>query len=62
MLDKEAKAKEAKLKMWENYEEPKEEVKVEEEPQERKVNYTKVVVTEVTDNLTFYCQSVDSGL
>lgn len=61
MLDKEAKAKEAKIKMWANYVEPKVEVKAEEEPQERKVNYTKVVVTEVTDNLTFYCQNVDSG-
>jgi len=60
MLDKEAAAKEARIKMWANYVEQKE-VKVEEEPNERKVNYTKVVVTEVTDACTFYVQKVDSG-
>ncbi|XP_005100071.2 staphylococcal nuclease domain-containing protein 1 [Aplysia californica] len=60
MVDKEAKAKEAKLKIWANYVEEKE-VKVEEEPAERKVNYNKVVVTEVTDNLTFYVQKVENG-
>jgi len=32
-----------------------------EEPVERKVNYSKVVVTEVTDNFTFYAQKVDNG-
>ena len=46
--------------MWATYEEPKEEVVVE-EPQERKVNYSKVVVTEVTDSFTFYAQKVDNG-
>lgn len=60
IMDKEAKAKAAKLKVWANYVEEKE-VTVEEEPTERKVNYTKVVVTEVTDNLTFFVQSVENG-
>jgi len=60
MCDKEAKAKEAKLKVWANFKE-EEPVKVVEEPVERKVNFTKVVVTEVTDDLTFYAQNVDDG-
>ena len=32
-----------------------------EEPAERKVNYAKVVVTEVTDHFTFYAQKVENG-
>ncbi|BFZ25083.1 hypothetical protein BsWGS_28122 [Bradybaena similaris] len=60
LLEKEAKAKEEKLKIWANFVEEKE-VKVEEEPVERKINYNKVIVTEVTDNLTFFAQNVDNG-
>lgn len=32
-----------------------------EEPKERKVDYQKVVVTEVSDELKFYAQYVDNG-
>ena len=45
---------------WSIYEEPKE-VEVVEEPVERKVNYAKVVVTEVTDRFTFFAQKVENG-
>lgn len=53
-------AKTARLKLWANFEEPKE-TEVIEEPSERQVNYTKVVVTEVTDQFTFCAQKVDNG-
>ena len=46
--------------MWANFKE-EEPVVVVEEPTERKVNFTKVVVTEVTDDLTFFAQNVDDG-
>ena len=36
-------------------------MKVEDEPVERKINFTKVVVTEVTDELTFYAQTSENG-
>ena len=42
-------------------EEPKEAQAAEAEPQERKVNYKTVVVTEVNDDLSFYAQNVDTG-
>ena len=48
------------FQIWSTYEEPKE-VEVVEEPAERKVNYSKVVVTEVTDHFTFYAQKVENG-
>ena len=48
------------LQIWSSYEEPKE-VEVVEEPVERKVNYSKVIVTEVTDQFTFFAQKVDNG-
>ncbi|GFO47277.1 staphylococcal nuclease domain-containing protein 1-like [Plakobranchus ocellatus] len=60
LCEKEAQAKEAKLKLWANFVEEKE-VKVEDEPVERKINFTKVVVTEVTDDLTFYAQTSENG-
>ncbi|KAL8583257.1 hypothetical protein ACOMHN_043092 [Nucella lapillus] len=60
LLAAEERAKAAKLKIWSTFEEPKE-VEVVEEPVERKLNYTKVVVTEVTDDFTFYAQKVDCG-
>ena len=50
------------LQLWSlEQEEVKEEVKVENEPLERKVNYKTVVVTEVTDSGNFYAQNVESG-
>lgn len=54
-------AKTKKLGVWANYEEPKETVAPEKEPQERKLNYKSVVVTEITPDLHFFAQSVDSG-
>ncbi|CAL1537379.1 unnamed protein product [Lymnaea stagnalis] len=60
LLEKEAKAKLDKFKIWANYVEEKE-IKVEEEPVERKVSYSRVIVTEVTDSLTFFAQNVDNG-
>lgn len=39
---------------------PKQEVVVE-EPVERKINYSNVVVTELLDDLRFYVQYVDNG-
>ncbi|KAK7494857.1 hypothetical protein BaRGS_00013984, partial [Batillaria attramentaria] len=53
-------AKTARLKLWSNYEEPKE-TEVIEEPAERQVSYCKVVVTEVTDQFSFFAQKVDNG-
>ncbi|XP_012259145.2 staphylococcal nuclease domain-containing protein 1 [Athalia rosae] len=57
-------AKEAKLNIWKDYveveaeiEEPEEEVHT----AERKVDYQKVVVTEVTEDLHFFAQNVDQG-
>jgi hypothetical protein len=47
--------------LWSNYEEPKEEVVVE-EPVERKINYSKVVITEVTDQFSFYAQKYENGM
>ncbi|XP_076445232.1 staphylococcal nuclease domain-containing protein 1-like isoform X2 [Babylonia areolata] len=60
LLAAQERAKSGKLKLWSTFEEPKEEV-VTEEPAERKLNYTKVVVTEVTDDFTFFAQKVDNG-
>nr|CAB3266428.1 staphylococcal nuclease domain-containing protein 1 [Phallusia mammillata] len=60
LLTAEQTAKEKGLNMWENYEEPKQEEKVE-EPTERKANYKNIFVTEVTPQLHLYCQHVDNG-
>ncbi|KAK6171496.1 hypothetical protein SNE40_019673 [Patella caerulea] len=56
----EDKAKKEKLNIWSNYEEPKEE-EIKEEPTDRKISYKTVIVTEVTEALTFYVQNVDNG-
>ncbi|XP_038049256.1 staphylococcal nuclease domain-containing protein 1-like [Patiria miniata] len=56
----EEKAKEAKLKVWEKFEEPKTLVVVE-ETAERKTNYKLIVVTETGNELDFYAQLVESG-
>lgn len=56
------KAKASRTKVWANYEEPVEEEKVlEAEPQERKITYKTIVVTEVTDELHFYAQNAENG-
>jgi len=58
----EAKAKGESKNTWANYEEPKEEAAVlENEPTERKVNYKTVVVTEISDDMTFYAQNAETG-
>lgn len=56
-------AKDKKLNRWKNY---VEEVKVEEEveknePQERAVSLLRIVVTEISNDLHFYGQSVENG-
>jgi len=64
----EDRAKAAKKNIWTNYVEevPKEKTVTEEEKEdkvvaERKVNYENVIVTEITETLTFFAQSVESG-
>lgn len=48
--------------IWKNYEEPKAvEVEPENEPQERKINYKNVLITEITDDGQFYAQCVETG-
>lgn len=47
--------------MWENQVPVEIESLKIEDASERTVNYTKVMVTEVTINLTFYAQNVDEG-
>ncbi|XP_071791896.1 staphylococcal nuclease domain-containing protein 1-like isoform X2 [Asterias amurensis] len=56
----EEKTKEAKLKIWERFEEPKTTVVVE-ETTERKTNYKHIVVTEIGKELDFFAQLIDSG-
>lgn len=53
-------ARKSRINMWENWEEPKEKVVVE-EPVERKANFRNVFVTEVTQQLHVYCQFADNG-
>ncbi|ESO85752.1 hypothetical protein LOTGIDRAFT_235720 [Lottia gigantea] len=60
LLSAEEKAKKEKLGLWQHYEEPKEE-EVKEEPADRKINYTTIVVTEITDQLSFFAQNIDNG-
>lgn len=59
LIQAEEKAKSQKLKLWTSYEEPKNVVVVEET--ERKCNYKKVIITETSQNLSFWAQHVDSG-
>ena len=63
-------AKRRRIRRWANYSEEeanKDTTKVEEESEkkdseeERKVNYTKVVATEVTDDAKVYAQHIDEG-
>lgn len=61
LLEAEEAAKAKKLNIWANYEEPKEETNLENEPQERKVNYKTVIVTEVSKDCKIYAQNVDTG-
>ncbi|XP_025099283.1 staphylococcal nuclease domain-containing protein 1-like isoform X2 [Pomacea canaliculata] len=53
-------AKSGRLKIWSTFEEPKQEAVVE-EPSERQVNYCNVIITEVTNQFTFFAQKVDDG-
>merc|ERR1712170_113997 len=57
----EERARAAKKNVWKNYEEPKEEISVENEPTERDVKYTTVIITELGEDLHFFAQSVDNG-
>ncbi len=51
-----------RAQVWKDYEEPKDEaVILENEPTERSLHYTTVVVTELCDDLHFYAQNVDQG-
>merc|ERR1711887_320022 len=59
-------AKAAKKRIWSNYSGEEEAVKAEEEEkaalnEDRKVNYTEVLVTEVTDEAKFYACNVSDG-
>jgi len=56
----ENRAKKTRINLWENYEEPKEKVIVE-EPLERKANFRNVFITEITSELHFYCQYAENG-
>ena len=47
--------------LWSLEEEAPKEVVSEAEPMERKVTYKKVIVTEVTNELHFYAQNVETG-
>jgi len=48
--------------VWSRYEEPKEEVLVQEnEVLERKISYKTVVVTEITPEMHFYAQNTETG-
>ncbi|XP_072045647.1 staphylococcal nuclease domain-containing protein 1-like [Amphiura filiformis] len=55
----EEQAKNTKLKIWENFEEPKT-VQIVEET-ERKTNYKQIIVTEMGAELDFYAQMIDAG-
>ncbi|KAK9400402.1 staphylococcal nuclease domain-containing protein 1-like [Crotalus adamanteus] len=58
----EAAAKQKKEKVWSQYEEPPvEDVVTTAEEKERTANYKPVFVTEVTDDLHFYVQDVETG-
>ena len=48
------------LQLWTLFEEPKEEI-LENVVIERKINYKTIVVTEVTKDLHFYAQNVETG-
>ncbi|KAJ8315336.1 hypothetical protein KUTeg_007486 [Tegillarca granosa] len=54
-------AKKRKANLWSKVVETKETEEPVEDPKERKVDYQKVVVTEVSDELKFYAQYVDNG-
>lgn len=61
MLTAEENAKKKKLNIWKDYVEDNKEVEVVDDKSEREVNYKKVVVTEVDEDLKFYAQFVDNG-
>lgn len=61
LLTAEANAKKRKANIWSLESDEPKEVAAEVEPQERKVNYKTVVVTEIATDLTFYAQNVETG-
>ncbi|NXA57623.1 SND1 protein, partial [Nothocercus julius] len=62
LLSAEEAAKQKKEKVWSHYEEaPVEEVVPVLEEKERAANYKPVFVTEITDDLHFYVQDVETG-
>uniref|UniRef100_A0A8C4STL7 Staphylococcal nuclease domain-containing protein n=1 Tax=Erpetoichthys calabaricus TaxID=27687 RepID=A0A8C4STL7_ERPCA len=62
LLSAEESAQQKKEKIWANYEEsPQEEVVQVTEEKERIVNYKPVFITEITDELHFYVQDVETG-
>ncbi|KAG2460000.1 SND1 protein, partial [Polypterus senegalus] len=62
LLSAEESAQQKKEKIWANYEEsPQEEVVQVTEEKERIVNYKPVLITEITDELHFYVQDVETG-
>lgn len=63
LVNAETRAKEKKLNRWKNFvEETKVVEEVEKnEPNERAINLTRIVITEVNNDLHFYAQHVDDG-
>nr|XP_014351804.1 PREDICTED: staphylococcal nuclease domain-containing protein 1-like [Latimeria chalumnae] len=62
LVSAEETAKQKKEKLWSAYEErPAEEVVPVVEEKERTINYKPVFVTEITDDLHFYVQDVETG-
>jgi len=62
LLSAEERAKQKKANIWSlESNAPKEVATAEVEPQERKVSYKTVILTEVCDDLSFYAQNVDTG-
>ncbi|XP_065069172.1 staphylococcal nuclease domain-containing protein 1-like [Rhopilema esculentum] len=59
LTQRETKAKDSKLNMWQGFVEEKIDTVVEET--ERKTNFTTVVVTEISDGVTFWAQNVDTA-
>jgi len=60
-LGAQERAKTVKKNYWSTFVEPKEEVSIENEPEEREVTYKNVVITEVASDGHFYGQDVETG-
>jgi staphylococcal nuclease domain-containing protein 1 len=61
LLTAETNAKKSKKNIWSLVQEEPKEVVPENEPQERTLSYKTVVVTEVSEDLSFYAQNVETG-